>query len=188
MLVSLTYLEYNDTLLSLQNIIVAFIIKCICLCMWVFKHAWLTSDAEQHQDQAAQGQREGGREEAAEERAPDRPHCVLRSTVCMCESVCVDVHTWSMAPLWPCLHCHRQTSPHTLRFVLCNTADTCPAFLQCSQTEVVVWGQHLKKEPLCTTLHHNTGKETALAAQSDRTKLWPALLHNMQMFGQNSRY
>lgn len=49
--------------------------------------AGLTSDAEQDQDQAAQGQGEGGREEAAEDSAPDRPHCVLRSCVCMCERV-----------------------------------------------------------------------------------------------------
>lgn len=51
-----------------------------CMC------AGLTSDAEQDQDQAAQGQREGGREEAAE----DGPHCVLRSRVCAF-SVCVCV-------------------------------------------------------------------------------------------------
>lgn len=57
----------------------------------------LTSDAEQNQNQAAQGQREGGREEAAEDRAPDRPHCVFRSCVNVC--VCVAVHVRSMAPL-----------------------------------------------------------------------------------------
>lgn len=93
--------------------------------------AQLTSDAEQEQNQAGQDQREGGRKEAAEDRALDRPHCVLR-VVCICVSwyVCVRVHVWSMALLWPWLLCHRQTSTHTLkhalRFVLnCNTADTC---------------------------------------------------------------
>lgn len=156
------------------------------MCMWVLMHAWLTSDAEQHQDQAAQGQREGGREKVAEERAPDRPHCVLRSTVCV--TVCVWMCTLDQWLLCDpaCTATNNQVHTHSV-LLLCNTADTCPAFLQRNQTEVVVWGQHLKKELLCTTLHYNAGKETALAVKSDRTKLWPGLLHNMQMFGQNSR-
>lgn len=43
--------------------------------------AQLTSDAEQNQDQdqAVQGQGERGREEAAEDRASNSPHCAVKS-------------------------------------------------------------------------------------------------------------
>lgn len=113
---------------------------------------------------------------------------VYWEALCECVTVCVWMCTldqWLLCDS-DCTATNNLVHTHSVLF-LCNTADTCPAFLQRNQTEVVVWGQHLKKELLCTTLHYNAGKETALAAKSDRTKLWPGRLHNMQMFGQNSR-
>lgn len=68
----------------------------VCLSVWwhVRVHAsWLTSHKKQDQNQAAQGQREGGREKAAQYGAPNSPHCVLKSCVCMC-NVCVGVFVW----------------------------------------------------------------------------------------------
>lgn len=38
--------------------------------------------------------------------------------------VCVDVHVWSMAPLWPCLRCYRQTSPQT-HTLACSERQCC---------------------------------------------------------------
>lgn len=39
--------------------------------------------------------------------------CVKKLYVYVWTCACVGVHVWSMVPLWPRLHCYRQTSPHT---------------------------------------------------------------------------
>lgn len=133
----------------------------MCKLIWVYvcdidvttDVRWLTSDEKQDQDKAAQGQREVGREKKAEDSAPDSPHCVLIR--CVCVNVCVglEVHVWSMAPLWPCLPCYRKRSPrtHTHTTMLpARVHSNCSALLQCIQTEHVS-GQLKEK----TLMHHN---------------------------------
>lgn len=111
---------------------------CLSVCnIHVRVHVcWLTIDKKQDQDQAAQGQREGSREKAVQDRAPNSPHCVLKSCVacmCICECVCVWMCTFDQSLLCDPAATAKlvHTHTHTLNwFVLnSNAAGTCTQLL-----------------------------------------------------------
>lgn len=178
MLAPLTFLACYGT----HRIRMPCVVSCVFECVWwhVRVHAsWLTSHKKQGQNQAAQGQREGGREKAAQDSAPNSPHCVLKSCVCICV-MCVWVCLCGCARLinrcFVTTLLYSQTSPHTLThtlnwFVLnSSAAGTCtqllPSFTSVQSDRSCCSGATYRTN--FYVLRGTRGKEAALAAKSHR--------------------
>lgn len=141
---------------------------CLSVCnIHVRVHVcWLTIDKKQDQDQAAQGQREGSREKAVQDRAPNSPHCVLKSCVacmCICECVCVWMCTFDQSLL--CDPAATAKLVHTHTELICSQqqrrghvhAVTAQLYFSAIRQKLLFKG-NLTKGLIRATQNHNTWK------------------------------
>lgn len=190
MLASLTFLACYGT----HRIRMPCVISCVFVCVWwhVRVHAsWLTSHKKQGQNQAAQGQREGGREKAAQDSAPNSPHCVLKSRVYMCD-VCVGVFVW-MCTFDQSLLCdHAAIQPNESTYTHAHTELICSQQQRCRHVHTVtaqlyfsairqklLFRGNLQNKLLCATW--NTWKRSCFGSKitqisMQNTEVWPRLI------------
>lgn len=180
------FLACNGTYTTSTPCVTSYVCLCVCDVHARVHVSWLTSHKKQDQNQAAEGQREGGGEKAAQDSAPNSPHCVMKSCVYMCNvwvCLCGCVRLINRSFVTPLLQPNESTYTHAHTELICSEQQRCrhvhkvtaQLYFSAIRRQLLFRG-NLQNKLLCSTW--NTWKRNCFG--SEITKNWIAGSVSMQ--------